>query len=66
MSKDNQREKQGKVYEPAFANLNEQLSIRSPPQRQGAAGVTQGPVLAGLPLLCLSPLKQHHISTLAS
>lgn len=29
MSKENQRERQGKVYEPAFANLNEKLSIPS-------------------------------------
>ncbi|CAB1460737.1 unnamed protein product [Pleuronectes platessa] len=29
MSKENQRERQGKVYEPAFANLNETLSIPS-------------------------------------
>lgn len=40
MSKENQRERQGKVYEPAFANLNEKLS--SPTQRQGAAGGTRG------------------------
>lgn len=29
MSKENQRERQGKVYEPAFANLNEKPSIPS-------------------------------------
>ncbi len=29
MSKENQRERQGKVYEPAFANLDEKLSIPS-------------------------------------
>lgn len=29
MSKENQRERQGKVYEPAFANLNEKLFIPS-------------------------------------
>lgn len=29
MSKENQRERQGKVYEPAFASLNEKLSIPS-------------------------------------
>ena len=65
MSKDNQREGQGKVYEPAFANLNEQLSI--PSSKTGCSWCDSRPCTGWTPSALSLPLKTaHYISTLVS
>ena len=62
MSKENQKDRQWKVYEPAFANLNEALSI--PRSKAGCSwrnsgpcpGMGAPPVPTHLPLRAVDPL----------
>lgn len=66
MSKENQRERQGKVYEPALANLNEQLFI--PSSKTGCSWRNSRPLSClEAPLIPALPLKAttlwHHKSS---
>ena len=62
MSKENQRERQGKVYEPAFANLNEKLSI--PSSKTGCSWRNSRPrPCLGLPWFSFSHSKHCNNST---